>query len=72
MYCGREKELTLEHLTPVSRGGTWHVENLGISCKKCNTFKGTRTHEEFCEQEILTTVTERVLSSKQLDLFSAV
>ena len=42
-YCGSEKDLTLDHVMPRSRGGdsTWH--NL---TKKCNSYKGDRTPEE--------------------------
>lgn len=45
-YCGSEKDLTLDHVMPRSRGGdsTWH--NLTTACKKCNSYKGDRTPEE--------------------------
>jgi len=46
-YCGaRGVELTLDHVTPRSRGGRTTWENLVTACKACNTKKGNRTPEE--------------------------
>lgn len=33
---------TLDHVIPLSRGGTWRIENLTILCGKCNYTKGNR------------------------------
>ena len=44
-YCGKtppDIELTLDHITPVSKGGTNEDENLKTSCKSCNSSKGVR------------------------------
>lgn len=44
-YCGErfeEKELTLDHVTPVSKGGGNSWENLVTSCFQCNNKKGDR------------------------------
>ncbi|MDR9502306.1 MAG: HNH endonuclease [Desulfurivibrionaceae bacterium] len=41
-YCGRQfkpKELTMDHLTPLGRGGTSNKGNLVASCKECNNKK---------------------------------
>jgi 5-methylcytosine-specific restriction endonuclease McrA len=48
-YCGRgfpTSELSIDHVTPRSRGGgdTW--ENLVCACVKCNARKGGRTPDE--------------------------
>ncbi|MFP4502932.1 MAG: HNH endonuclease [Candidatus Hydrogenedentota bacterium] len=48
-YCGKrfpKQELTIDHVTPRSRGGgdTW--ENLVLACVRCNVRKGNRTPEE--------------------------
>ena len=40
---------SLDHLVPVSRGGTNEYENLSIACRKCNSKKRTRTHDEYFE-----------------------
>lgn len=39
-YCGQKfspKELTMDHVVPVSRGGTSTKGNVVPACKKCNT-----------------------------------
>lgn len=38
-YCGRRvrfEDATVEHLTPVERGGTDDFSNLAIACEPCN------------------------------------
>ena len=38
MYCGiTMKSPTIEHIKPLSKGGTNKDENLGLACEKCNT-----------------------------------
>lgn len=37
--CSRQR--TLDHLYPVSRGGKDELENVVISCRSCNSAKGT-------------------------------
>lgn len=49
LYCGRRfgvKELTRDHVTPVSRGGRDVYVNLATSCRACNARKDNRTPEE--------------------------
>jgi len=43
---------TLEHKTPLSRGGTNLYENLAIACQHCNNKKFTKTEEEY-KKEVL-------------------
>lgn len=48
-YCGDtfpHKELTLDHVLPVSRGGPKSWRNLVAACHKCNHKKGNRTPQE--------------------------
>jgi hypothetical protein len=48
-YCNTRKpqrELTLDHVFPKSRGGKDTWENLTTACKKCNNKKADRTPEE--------------------------
>ena len=48
-YCYKsfgEKELTLDHVLPKSRGGDKSWTNLVASCKKCNQKKGDKTPDE--------------------------
>lgn len=46
-YCGSIKELTIDHVIPLSRGGQHTFENLTCACLKCNAEKGNRTPEEW-------------------------
>lgn len=39
----------IEHKTPLTRGGSNEIDNIGISCMTCNIRKGDRTEEEFRE-----------------------
>jgi 5-methylcytosine-specific restriction endonuclease McrA len=48
-YCNKRfpvKELTLDHVMPVSRGGGKSWENLTTACHPCNRKKGNRTPAE--------------------------
>ncbi len=48
-YCGKHfhaKDLTLDHVMPVSRGGPKSWKNLVTACHKCNHKKGSRTPTE--------------------------
>ncbi len=48
-YCGKRfssSELSLDHITPRSMGGTTTWTNLVCACVKCNVKKGGRTPEQ--------------------------
>jgi len=42
-YCGRgpgdNMQITLDHITPLSQGGTYDEENLVTACYRCNQGK---------------------------------
>lgn len=38
---------TIDHVVPVSKGGTWDMENLVLACGPCNSAKGKTPYEEF-------------------------
>lgn len=46
-YCGSTSNLSLDHRTPVCRGGESSIENLCVACLTCNCSKGNKTPEEF-------------------------
>jgi 5-methylcytosine-specific restriction endonuclease McrA len=41
VYCGDEAD-TVDHLIPMSKGGTDHPENLVAACRNCNFGFGNR------------------------------
>jgi hypothetical protein len=48
-YCGKEisqKEATIDHIFPKSKGGKTEWENVVLACKKCNRIKDNKTLEE--------------------------
>jgi len=46
-YCGSFKDLTIDHILPISRGGQHTFSNLCCCCRKCNEEKGNRTPQEW-------------------------
>jgi hypothetical protein len=38
------RPMVIDHLLPESRGGPTVRENLWLACRRCNEFKGARTH----------------------------
>ena len=55
-YWCREKVLTAkchaDHITPLSKGGPHSVENLCVSCPKCNHAKSAKLLEKWNSQLI--------------------
>ena len=47
VYCGSLDDLSIDHKTPQSRGGTDDMDNLQTLCRPCNASKRDMTHEEF-------------------------
>lgn len=41
-YCGEERVLTVEHFVPVSKGGSYDINNIIPICKSCNSKKCNR------------------------------
>ena len=49
-FCNRvlgQRVATLEHVLPLSEGGSWHISNLRISCKACNQERGVLEFGDF-------------------------
>jgi 5-methylcytosine-specific restriction endonuclease McrA len=43
VYCGRfVKHLTIDHVTPVAKGGLTILGNVVMACRSCNAKKGTK------------------------------
>lgn len=45
-YCGNRKQLTIDHVIPLSIGGKHIWNNVVIACSTCNSRKGNKTPEE--------------------------
>lgn len=43
VLCGCTENLTLDHITPQSKGGADHIDNLRTLCTPCNEEKGDQT-----------------------------
>ena len=41
LKCGSHDNLTIDHVIPVSMGGTNHHSNLQLLCRSCNSIKGS-------------------------------
>lgn len=51
VYCGSQHGNTVEHLVPVSKGGTNATWNLYVACKRCNSSKGARQFLEWYRRQ---------------------
>ena len=38
-YCGAKEDLTMDHVTPISKGGSHSADNVVPACKTCNCSK---------------------------------
>jgi len=43
-YCGSDKDITLDHVVPRTKGGSDHADNIIACCKSCNADKA---HEDW-------------------------
>lgn len=62
--CGKKltmKQIAVDHVYPVSRGGEWTIANLAAICKSCNLRKGKMLPDEFV---LLEAFVEKTLSAE--------
>lgn len=45
-YCGTQKNLTVDHIIPRSRGGENTWDNMVTCCSRCNSYKDNKTPSE--------------------------
>ncbi|MBD2606884.1 RRXRR domain-containing protein [Scytonema hofmannii FACHB-248] len=51
-YCGvKDVPLQIEHIHPRAKGGSNSINNLALSCEKCNTKKGTKDIKDFLKKD---------------------
>lgn len=46
-------DASLDHRTPIARGGRHALANLSVCCRRCNSLKGALTEAEFRELLVL-------------------
>lgn len=52
-YCDMPltpENITMEHIVPDSKRGTFNTTNLTVSCSKCNNKRGNKPFFEYCKQ----------------------
>jgi hypothetical protein len=52
-YCDRvlgDEDITLEHIVPDSKRGTFNTTNLTIACSECNNRRGNKPFFEYCKR----------------------
>jgi len=49
-YCGCTSDLSIDHITPLSRGGSDNLDNLQLLCLTCNNQKGDQMPES-CQED---------------------
>ena len=47
VYCGSNQRLTVDHIQPLSKGGSHSLVNLATACRSCNSSKSAKTPEEW-------------------------
>jgi len=49
-YCGQQKPLTWDHVSPISKGGTHTFNNMVRACKSCNSSKQHKDFDAWIER----------------------
>ena len=47
LFSSFDNPINVEHMVPISRGGTNDISNIVLAHEKCNFKKGTKTYEEY-------------------------
>ena len=52
-YCDKvltQENVTMEHIVPDSKRGTFNTTNLTVSCAECNNRRGNKPFFEYCKR----------------------
>ena len=49
VYCWQKTKLTIDHIIPLSRGGSDEIDNIVPACHSCNSKKHDKTAEEYLQ-----------------------
>lgn len=70
VYCGAKTNLTIDHVTPIAKGGRHTWENMVTACMHCNQTKRDRTPSEagmrMRKQPYQPTISEHLYSRLEL------
>lgn len=53
VQCGAMDDLTIDHIVPLSRGGTTEEKNLQVLCRPCNSAKRNALHARYGNVHVL-------------------
>jgi len=74
VFCGQKfevKDLTIDHIMPLSRGGNNQDYNLVTSCQKCNVKKGNKIFNKEIEGQ-LKSLDYEILKRKKKIVFNLI
>ena len=75
LYCRKYLErdkASLEHLIPLSKGGTNHKDNLALACKACNSHRGNSDVAAYICERAKTTPSQALKAVSEANGFGAV
>lgn len=64
LYCGSKKNLVIDHIVPISRGGETTFDNLALACSRCNDDKCGKLISEWLNPLELAKVRKRMIKGQ--------
>ena len=66
--CGVKENLSVDHIKPIAKEGTYDPNNLQILCKECNGLKGNRELNNMQLRKFITQKYQHEIDSIQSDI----